>query len=70
MQLGFDRIWNFLTPLTWSVGDVFDTYVYRVGIMQGQYSVTTAIGLFQSLVGFILVFGFNMLTRRRSGGLW
>ena len=70
MQLGFDRIWNFLTPLTWSVGDVFDTYVYRVGITEGQYSLTTAIGLFQSVVGFILIYGFNRLTRKVSGGLW
>ncbi len=70
MQLGFDRIWNFLTPLTWSVGDVFDTYVYRVGITEGQYSLTTAIGLFQSLVGFILIYGFNKLTKKVSGGLW
>ena len=70
MQLGFDRIWNFLTPLTWSVGDVFDTYVYRVGITEGQYSLTTAIGLFQSLVGFIMIYGFNRLTKKVSGGLW
>lgn len=70
MQLGFDRIWNFLTPLTWSVGDVFDTYVYRVGITEGQYSITTAIGLFQSLVGFIMIYGFNRLTKKVSGGLW
>ncbi|MFW5776593.1 MAG: ABC transporter permease [Spirochaetota bacterium] len=70
MQLGFDRIWNFLTPLTWSVGDVFDTYVYRVGITEGQYSLTTAIGLFQSLVGLILIYGFNRLTKKVSGGLW
>jgi putative aldouronate transport system permease protein len=70
MQLGFDLIWNFLTPLTWSVGDVFDTYVYRVGITEGQYSLTTAIGLFQSLVGLILIYGFNRLTKKVSGGLW
>ena len=70
MQLGFDRVWNFLTPLTWSVGDVFDTYVYRVGITQGQYSLTTAIGLFQSVVGLVLVIGFDRMTKRLSGGLW
>jgi putative aldouronate transport system permease protein len=70
LSLGFDRIWNFLTPLTWSVGDVFDTYVYRVGITEGQYSLTTAIGLFQSVVGFVLIFGFNRLSKRVSGGLW
>ncbi|MGL1890727.1 MAG: ABC transporter permease subunit [Spirochaetaceae bacterium] len=55
MNLGFDRIFVFLTPMTYKVGDIFDTYVYRAGIAQGQYSFATAVGLFQSLVGFTLV---------------
>ena len=70
MQLGFDRIYNFLTPLTYGVGDIFDTYVYRVGITEGQYSLTTAIGLFQSVVAFVMIWGINRLMRRVSGGLW
>ena len=70
MQLGFDRIYNFLTPLTYGVGDIFDTYVYRVGITEGQYSLTTAIGFFQSLVAFAMIWMINKLMRRVSGGLW
>jgi putative aldouronate transport system permease protein len=70
MSLGFDQVYNLLTPLTWDVGDIFDTYVYRVGITEGQYSLTTAIGLFQSLIGFLLIYTFNKLTKRVSGGLW
>ena len=70
MNLGFDRIYNFLTPITYSVGDIFDTYVFRVGITHGHYSFTTAIGLFQSAIGLVLIWGFNRLSRRVSGGLW
>lgn len=72
LDLGFDHIYNLLTPMTYAVGDVFDTYVYRMGIHQGQYSGATAIGIFQSVIGFLLVFLFNSLARRYSedGGMW
>lgn len=64
MNLGFDRIFVFLTPMTYQVGDIFDTYVFRAGITQGQYSLTTAIGIFQSLVGLVLVGSFNRLAKK------
>lgn len=71
MQLGFDRIYNFLTPLTFSVGDIFDTYVYRVGITEGQFSLTTAVGLFQSLITFVMIWFTNRLMKKQTGGgLW
>jgi len=71
LELGFDRIFNLLTPMTYSVGDVIDTYVYRLGIIGGQYSLTTAVGLFQSVIGFTLVYGCNKLSRKTmDGGLW
>lgn len=72
LDLSFEQIYNLLTPMTYPVGDVIDTYVYRVGIIQGQYSSTTAIGLFQSLIGLIFVVFFNSLARRyqEDGGLW
>lgn len=72
LDLGFDQVFNLLTPMTYSVGDIFDTYVYRVGIQQAQYSFTTAVGLFQSVVGLILVVSFNKLSNKFSegGGLW
>jgi putative aldouronate transport system permease protein len=70
MNLGFDRIWVFLTPMTYRVGDIFDTYVFRVGITQGEYSITTAIGMFQSVIGLILIVTANHLARKVSEGLW
>jgi len=71
LDLGFEQVFNLLTPMTYSVGDIFDTYVYRVGIQQAQYSFTTAIGLFQSIIGLIMVTSFNKLSKKFSeGGLW
>ncbi|MCK0473685.1 sugar ABC transporter permease [Halalkalibacter sp. APA_J-10(15)] len=70
LELGFDQIYNLLTPMTYSVGDIIETYVYRAGVLQGQYSMTTAIGLFQSLIGFVLIWIFNRMARKTEQGLW
>ncbi|GIN70855.1 protein lplB [Bacillus sp. J14TS2] len=70
LELGFDQIFNLLTPMTYSVGDIIETYVYRAGVLQGQYSMTTAIGLFQSVIGFALLWIFNRLARKTDQGLW
>ncbi|WP_192701380.1 ABC transporter permease [Paenibacillus sp. OAS669] len=70
LELGFDQMYNLLTPMTYSVGDIIETYVYRAGVLQGQYSVTTAIGLFQSVIGFVLLWVFNRMARKTEQGLW
>lgn len=72
LELGFDQSFNLLTPMTYSVGDILDTYVYRAGILQAQYSFTTAVGLFQSVIGLVLVMTFNKLSGfvSENGGLW
>ncbi|OXM83647.1 ABC transporter permease [Paenibacillus rigui] len=70
LELGFDQIFNLLTPMTYSVGDIIETYVYRSGVLQGQYSVSTAIGLFQSVIGFTLLWIFNRMARKAEQGLW
>ncbi len=72
LELGFDQVYNLITPMTYSVGDIFDTYVFRVGIQKAQYSFTTAVGLFQSVIGLLLVLTFNKLANKFSdnGGLW
>ncbi len=72
LEIGFEQNYNLLTPMTQGVGDIFDTYVYRVGILNGQYSSTTAIGLFQAVVGITLVTLFNKIASKTTedGGLW
>ena len=58
--------------MTYSVADIFDTYVFRVGIQQAQYSFATAVGLFQSVGGLFMVVTFNKIANKVSedGGLW
>lgn len=72
LDLSFEQVYNLLTPMTYSVGDIIDTYVYRAGIVEGQYSSTTAIGIFQSFIGLALVLLFNSLAKRvqKDGGLF
>ena len=59
------------TPATYDVADVIGTYTYRMGIEGGQYSYTTAAGLFMSLIGFALTFAANKVSNKLTGyGLW
>jgi putative aldouronate transport system permease protein len=64
LDTGFEQIFLMLNPLNREVGEVFDTYVYTTGISQGEYSYSTAVGLFKSVVGLVLVFGSNFLAKR------
>ena len=68
LNAGFDQIFNLYSPATYEVADVLDTYVYRLGIQGFQYSLSTAIGLFKSVVGIIMVLVTNWLTKRLSDG--
>lgn len=61
---GFEQIFLMTNSLNRSVADVFDTYVYFVGITQGAFSYSTAIGLFKSVIGIILIYGSNWLAKR------
>lgn len=54
MNAGFDQIFNLYSPLTYSTGDIIDTYVYRQTLISGQYSFGTAVGLFKSVIGLLL----------------
>ncbi|GGD87746.1 ABC transporter permease [Paenibacillus nasutitermitis] len=62
-----EQVLIMLNPLVGDVGEVIDTYVYRVGLLSSQFSLTTAIGIFKSLVGLILVVGLNALSRKTTG---
>jgi putative aldouronate transport system permease protein len=64
MDTSFDQIYNMLNELNRSVGEVFDTYVYLYGINQGQLSYATAVGVFKSVIGLILVVGADRLAKK------
>lgn len=67
----FEQILVMYNPAVYSVADVLETYVYRNGIGQMQYSYTTAVGIFSGVVGFILVVSVNYLCRKLfHQGMW
>ena len=64
LDTGFEQIYMLTNSLNRDVADVFDTYVYFMGITNGAYSYSTAIGLFKSLVGLVLILGANWLAKK------
>lgn len=55
LNAGFDQIFNLYSPQVYITGDILDTLVYRIGMEDAQYGVATAVGLFKSLVSFIML---------------
>jgi putative aldouronate transport system permease protein len=55
LNAGFDQIFNLYSPIVYSSGDILDTYVYRVGLVQGQYGIGTAVGLFKTVISLVLI---------------
>lgn len=70
MQSNFEQIYILYSASVYEVADVFATYIFREGLGNGNFSFTTAVGLFQSVVGFILVVASNYLSRKAGRGLW
>jgi len=71
MNVGFEKVLLMQTPYNLEYSEVIQTYVYKVGIIDSQYSFSTAIGLFNSVVNFILLTIANFVTRRVSEtSLW
>lgn len=68
---GFEKVFLLYNPLIYETADIFSTYTYRVGIMQGNFSYATAIGIFNGVIGFVLIIGANYLARKtRETSLW
>jgi putative aldouronate transport system permease protein len=55
LDAGFDQIFNMINPTVYSTGDIIDTFVYRLGLEQMQYSLATAVGLMKSVVALFLI---------------
>jgi putative aldouronate transport system permease protein len=70
LQLGrmvnenFQQIFLMLTPLTYDVGDVYETYVYRVGLQDARFGLSTAVGTFKAVVAFIMIMGSDWVIKR------
>jgi putative aldouronate transport system permease protein len=55
LNAGFDQVYNLYSPSVYASGDIIDTFVYRLGLQNGKYSIGTAVGLFKSVVSCILI---------------
>ncbi len=64
LNTGYEQIFLMRNDMNVAAADVFDTYIYTRGILNGQYSFSTAAGLFKSIVGMILVLGSDRLAKR------
>ncbi|WP_438444457.1 ABC transporter permease [Gorillibacterium sp. sgz5001074] len=64
LDVGFEQVYLMLNSSVSEVGEVLETYVYRVGVINGNFSFTTAVGLLKGLVGMILILSSNYLARR------
>ncbi|AFH60327.1 ABC transporter permease [Paenibacillus caseinilyticus] len=70
MEVGFDQVFILSNGAVKDVADVISTYIYRVGLQGAQFSLTTAMGLFESCVSFLLLLIVNGIARRYERGLF
>lgn len=64
MNGGFDQIFNLYDPGVYKVGDIIDTYVYRIGIQNAKFEFSTAAGLFKSVINCVLLLSANWIAKR------
>lgn len=67
LNAGFDQVFNMYNPLVYETGDIIDTFVYRMGLINMQYSFATAIGLMKSVISFVLIIISYKLASKYAG---
>ncbi len=71
MNAGFDQVFNMMNDAVINHVDIIDTYVYRIGLGKGNYSLGTAAGLFKGVIGLFLILSTDKLSRKVTGeGVW
>lgn len=71
MSGGFDQVLTMYNAAVYEVGDIIQTYVYRIGLGKQQYSFSAAVGMFNSIIGFILTVLGNFVSKKFSGrSIW
>jgi putative aldouronate transport system permease protein len=71
LNVGFEKVLLLYNPLTYETADVISTYLYRVGLVSNNFSYAAAIGLFQAIIGLVMVLSANLVSRRVVGAsLW
>jgi putative aldouronate transport system permease protein len=67
LDAGFDQIFNMYNPKVYGVSDILDTFVYRKGLLETNYSYATAVGLFKSVVALVLIMLVNKAVHMMGG---
>lgn len=70
MEVGFDQVYNLQNAAVADVSEVISTYIYKIGLGNAQFSVTTAMGLFESVIGCTLVLAANRIARKFDQALF
>lgn len=64
LNAGFEQVFNLYSPVVYHSGDILDTFIYRIGLLNNQYGVATAVGLFKSVISFIfIVVGYRLANK-------
>ncbi|MHA6530110.1 ABC transporter permease [Paenibacillus sp. BAC0078] len=64
LNAGFDQVFNLYSPQVYESGDILDTFVYRIGLLDAQYGVATAVGFFKSVISLTLISSSYLLAYR------
>ena len=67
LDAGFNQIFMLYSPSVYSVADIIDTWVYRQGLLEFEFGLATAVGLFKGVIGMLMIFLSNKMTRRFCG---
>jgi putative aldouronate transport system permease protein len=71
LNADLNQVINFSNDVVRSKIDIIDTYVYRIGLQTGEYSLATAAGLFKAVLGMLMIVGAHLLSKRLTGkGVW
>lgn len=70
LDAGFDQVYAMYNTQVMAVGDIIDTWVYRTGLTQWNFSLASAVGLFKSVIGTAMLIAMNQLARRWEESLW
>jgi putative aldouronate transport system permease protein len=70
LDAGFDQIYTLYNSQVYATSDIIDTWVYRTGLEQMNYSLATAVGLFKSVFSMIMVLSVNAIARKWEESLW
>lgn len=71
MNIGSEKVLLLYNPLTYEKADVISTFVYRKGILEASYSFSAAVGLFNSVINFLLLVTVNFISRKTTeSSLW